>query len=117
MFLLTESVLLRWRIARPGAPWLSLDSPLRLPAAAQRPQSLAEASPSQDGPELEQIVGGTDQCPFPADIPQAAQQELPEPAGRARPCRWRSGGMNGSQPSVVIAATVASLRIPSQAGH
>ena len=64
-----------------GALPLPLGSPLRLPAAIQRTQAVSWASRPRTArpPELQDVVGGTDQRPFPADLPQAAQQELPEP--------------------------------------
>ena len=78
MFLLTESVRVLLRLDRHGPRPLSLPFACRLPTAAQPPQSLARASAamSQGGPELEHIVGGTDQRPFPAHRPHPPQQEL-----------------------------------------
>jgi hypothetical protein len=59
---------------------LSLGSPRRLLAAPQRPQPLPRTSSSmpEGGPELEDIVRGTDERPFPPDLAHPAQQKLAE---------------------------------------
>src|SRR5574339_181450 len=82
MFLTVESVPVRLGIDRPRALWLSLPAPLRLATAAQCAQPLAgtPASAPPSGPEFQNIVGGTDQRPFPAHLPHPSQQELAEAA-------------------------------------
>jgi hypothetical protein len=59
---------------------LSLGSPRRLLAAPHRPQPLPRTSSSmpEGGPELEDIVRGTDERPFPPDLAHPAQQNLAE---------------------------------------
>ncbi len=59
---------------------LSLGSPRCLLAAPQRPQPIPRMSSSmpEGGPELEDIVRGTDERPFPTDLAHLAQQERAE---------------------------------------
>lgn len=70
---------------------LPLGFPLRLPATARHPQPLSgtpvcvprtgrSATMARGGPELEHIVGGTDQRPLPPDLPHPPQQELAKAA-------------------------------------
>lgn len=82
MILTGDSVRTRLRRDRHAALSLSLSSPVHLPAAAQRAPAVSGTSePMIEGPpELQHIVGGTDQRPFPAHLLHPAQQELPEAA-------------------------------------
>ena len=89
-FFTAESGRVRLRIKGHGAFLLSLSSLVPHPATFQCPQRFAGASAPmpQGSPELQDIVGGTDQRPFPPHVPQAAQQKLPEAAAVLYPVSY-----------------------------
>ncbi len=57
----------------------SLRSPLTYSLALQACVRLSSASARSSCPQLQEVVGGTDECPLPADLAVPAQQELAEP--------------------------------------
>src|ERR1700675_1173488 len=78
MILTAES---HFDVLRAGMNWgdrLLLGSPLRLAAASQPAQPMPLASAPQGPPELQHIVGRTDERPFPPDLAHPAQQKLAE---------------------------------------
>src|SRR3990172_12720255 len=64
-----------------GMNWgdrLLFGSPLRLAAASQPAPPMPWAAAPQGPPELQHIVGCTDERPFPPDLAHPAQQKLAE---------------------------------------
>jgi hypothetical protein len=98
MIVTGDCVRTRLRRDRHAALSLSLSSPVRLPAAAQHAPAVSGTSgPTIEGPpELQDIMGGTDERPLPAHLPHPAQQELSIaaalPAGRQACLLWPNTG-------------------------